>query len=148
MKFMTVIAVLFAVSEAGASEYVTKKMNWSPRTYNGGTATYYNCQSVESTVESHLEALGAQNIQVNCNGGIEMGWTMPANVTAKFDVSVTPGFGAVREITLKGTESCYLNSEFLDAAIPMFPGIKVLSKRASCSGGRLDRWSYSLSITE
>lgn len=148
MKFMTVIAVLFAVSSAFASEYVTKKMSWSPRTYNGGTVTYYNCQSVESTVESHLEALGALNVSVSCSGGIEMGWTMPAHVSAKFDVSVTSGFGAVREITLKGSESCHLNTEFLDAAIPMFPGIRVLSKRASCNGGRTDRWSYSLSITE
>ncbi len=148
MKFMTVIAVLFAVSSAFASEYVSRKMNWSPRTHNGGTVTYYNCQSVESTVESHLEAMGAQNVSVRCTGGLEMGWSMPAHVTATFDVAVPGENGTTRELTLRGSESCHLNTEFFDAAIPMFPGVKVLSKRASCSGGRLDRWSYSLSITE
>lgn len=148
MKFMTVIAALFVVSSAFASEYVSRKMSWGPRTYNGGTVSYYNCQSVESTVESHLESLGAQNISVRCSGGIEMGWTMPAHVTAKFDAPVPAENEVVHEVTLKGSDSCHLNTEFLDAAIPMFPGVKVLSKRASCSGGRLDRWSYSLTVTK
>ena len=75
MKTMTFIAALFAVSSAFASEYVTKKLSWGPRTHHGGTVTYYNCDSVENTVESHLEALGAQNVSVNCSGGIEMGWS-------------------------------------------------------------------------
>lgn len=148
MKFITVIAALFVVTSAFATESVARKLSWSPRTYNGGTVSYYNCQSVRSTVEAHLESLGAQNISVRCSGGIEMGWTMPAHVTAKFDAIIPESNGVVREVTLKGSDSCNLNSEFLDVAIPMFPGIKVLSKRTSCSGGRLDRWSYSLSITE
>lgn len=148
MKTMTFIAALFAVSSAFASEYVTKKLSWGPRTHHGGSVTYYNCDSVENTVESHLEDLGAQNISVNCSGGIEMGWSTPAHVTAKFDVAVPAANGTTREITLKGHESCNLNTEFLDTVIPMFPGVKVLAKRASCFGGRTDRWSYTLSITE
>lgn len=148
MKFMTVIAALFAVTSVFATESVSRKMNWGPRTHNGGTVTYYNCRSVEDTVEAHLEAMGAQNISVRCSGGIEMGWTMPASVTATFDAIIPEANGVMREVVLKGSDSCNLNTEFLDAAIPMFPGVKVLSKRTSCSGGRLDRWSYKLSITE
>lgn len=147
MKFMIMAIALFAVSSAFATEFVSRKMSWSPRTHHGGTVTYYNCDSVESTVESHLKALGAQNVRVSCSGGIEMGWTMPAHVSAKFDAPVPAENEIVHEETLKGHESCYLNTEFLDAAIPMFPGVKVLSKRASCSGSRLDRWSYSLTVT-
>ncbi len=148
MKFMTMIAALFIVSSAFASEYVSRKLNWSPRTHNGGTVTYYNCDSVESTVEAHLATLGAQNVRVSCSGGIEMGWTMPAHVRATFDVAVPGVNGTTREATLAGRESCSLNVEFLDAALPLFPGVKVLSKRSSCSGGRLDSWKYALSITE
>lgn len=148
MKFMTVIAALFAVSSAFATEYVSRKLSFSPRTYTGGTVTYYNCDSVESTVESHLATLGAQNIRVSCTGGLEMGWSTPAHVRATFDVAVPAANDASREASLSGRESCSLNTEFLDAAIPLFPGVKVLSKRSSCMGGRTDSWKYTLSITE
>lgn len=145
---MTVIAALFAVSSVLASEYVSRKLSFSPRMYNGGTITYYNCDSVENTVEARLEALGAQNIRVSCSGGIETGWYSPAFVRANFEVAVPAANDASREVTLTGRDSCSLNVEFLDAAIPLFPGVKVLSKRASCSGGRLDSWKYTLSVTE
>lgn len=148
MKFMTVIAALFAVSSAFASEYVSRKLSFSPRMYNGGTVTYYNCDSVENTVESHLESLGAQNVRVSCTGGIEMGWNTPAHVSASFDVLVPEIDAPSRGASLSGRDSCSLNVEFLDAAIPLFPGVKVLSKRSSCSGGRLDSWKYTLSVTE
>jgi hypothetical protein len=147
MKFITVIA-LFAVSSAFASEYVSRKMNWSPRMYNGGTTTYYNCQSVESTVESHLKAMGAQSVRVSCSGGIEMGWNTPAMVSASFDVVVPGANDAAKQIVLKGNDSCSLNTEFLDLAIPMFPGVKIVSKRSSCMGSNFDRWTYTLSVTE
>lgn len=148
MKFMTVIAALFAVSSAFASEYVSRKLSFSPRMYNGGTVTYYNCDSVEDTVEARLESLGAQNVRVSCSGGIEMGQNMPAHVRATFDVAVPAANDASREVSLSGRDSCSLNVELLDAAIPLFPGVKVLSKRSSCMGGRLDSWKYNLSVTE
>lgn len=148
MKFMTVIAALFAVSSAFATEYVSRKLSFGPSMYNGGTVTYYNCSSVEDTVESHLKALGAQNIRVSCSGGIEMGWNTPAHVRASFEVAVPAANDASRQVGLSGRESCSLNTQFLDAAIPLFPGVKVLSKRSSCMGGRFDSWNYSLSITE
>lgn len=148
MKMMTIVAALFAVSSAFASEYVSRKLSFSPRTHHGGTITYYNCDAVEAMAESHLQALGASNVRVSCSGGIEMGWMTPVFVRASFD-AVVPGenYGTV-QITLKGNESCHLNTEFLDAAIKLFPGVKVDSKRASCSGSRLDRWSYVLTIAQ
>ena len=148
MKFMTVIAALFIVSSAFASEYVSRKLNWSPRTHNGGTVSYYNCDSVEATVESHLADLGAQNVRVSCSGGIEMGWTTPAHVRATFEVAVPGANGTSRQVVIAGRESCSLNVEFLDAALPLFPGVKVASKRSSCMGGRTDSFKYVLSVTE
>ena len=148
MKFMTVIAALFIVSSAFASEYVARKLNWSPRSHNGGTISYYNCDFVEATVESHLADLGAQNVRVSCSGGIEMGWTTPAHVRASFEVAVPSANGTSREVVLSGRESCSLNVEFLDKALPLFPGVKVVSKRSSCMGGRTDSFKYVLSVTE
>ncbi len=145
---MTVIAALFIVSSAFASEYVSRKMSFSPRTNNGETTTYYNCDSVESIVESHLEDLGAQNVRVSCSGGIQMGWTSPAFVRANFEVALPGVNGTSRQVVLTGRDSCSLNVEFLDAALKLFPGVKVVSKRSSCMGGRLDSWKYTLSVTE
>ncbi len=152
MKFMTVIAVLFAVSSAFASEYVTKKLSWSPMSHSGWTTTYYNCSWAEDAVESHLKDLGAQNVNVSCSGGIEMGWNTPVFITAKYDVAVPAANDVAREVRLSSRagngDSCSFNVEFLDRAIPSFPGVKILSKRSSCMGGRTDSWSYNLSITE
>ncbi len=148
MKFMTMTAALLIVSSAFASEYVSRKLSFSPRNHNGGTISYYNCDSVEATVESHLADLGAQNVSVSCSGGIQMGWTMPVNVRATFDVAVPAANGMTREVVLSGRDACSLNVEFLDKALPLFPGVKVVSKRSSCMGGRLDSWKYVLSVTE
>lgn len=148
MKMMTIVAALFAVSSAFATEYVSRKLSFSPRTHNGGTISYYNCDSVEDTVASHLEDLGAQNVRVSCSGGIEMGWMTPVFVRASFDAAVSASNGVTRTVVLQGSESCHLNTEFLDAAIKLFPTATLESKRASCNGGRLDRWKYVISITE
>ena len=148
MKFITVIAALFAVSSAFATEYVSRKMNFTPNMYTGRTVSYYNCSSLEDTIESHLKALGAQNIRVSCSGGIEMGWNTPAHVRANFEVAVPAANDASRQLSLSGRDSCSMNVQFLDAAIPLFPGVKVLSKHSSCMGGRFDSWKYSLSVTE
>lgn len=146
MKFITMIALVLAATTAFATEYATKKMSWSPMTHSGWNTTYYNCDWAEGQVESHLKALGGQNVRVTCSGGIETGWTSPIFVNAKFDV---PTNGSVsRGVTLSGRESCDFNTEFLDAAIPMFPGVALRSRRSSCSGGRLDSWSYTLTVSE
>ncbi len=151
MKFMTVIALLFAVSSAFASEYVSRKLSWSPMTNSGWTTSYYNCSWAEDQVEEHLTTLGAMNVNVSCSGGIEMGWNTPVFISAKFDVVVPSANGASRELKLSnrhGSDSCSFNVEFLDRAIALFPGVKVLSKRSSCMGGRTDNWSYVLTVTE
>lgn len=152
MKFMTMIALLFAMSSAFASEYVSRKLSWSPMTHSGWTTTYYNCSWAEDAVEDHLTSLGAENVRVSCSGGIEMGWNTPVFITAKFDVVVPGANGSTREVRLANragnNDSCSFNVEFLDRAIPLFPGVKVLSKRSSCMGGRTDNWSYVLTVTE
>ncbi len=147
MRSLIISALLISTS-AFAGEWVTKKVSFSPRTYTGGSAHYYNCRSVESTVESHLEALGATNVSIRCSGGIERGWSTPAHVSGSYDVKMPETNDMARVVTLKGFDSCNLNSEFLDYVVKEIPGATVLKRRASCFGGRTDRWSYDIQIME
>lgn len=145
MKFMTIIALVFAATSAMATEYMSKKLSWSPLMRSGWNQTFYNCDWAENQVESHLESLGAVNVSVSCSGGIEWNWTSPIFVRAKFDVPVN---GAVTESrTLAGREACSFNTELLDKVIPMFPGVTLNSRRSSCMGGRTDMWKYELTVT-
>lgn len=147
MRSLIISALLISTS-AFAGEWVTKKVSFSPRTYTGGTTHYYSCSAVENTVESHLEALGATNVKVRCSGGIDRGWSTPAFVSGSYDVKVPETNDMARVVTLKGYESCDLNSEFLDYVVREIPGATVLKRRASCFGGRMDRWSYDIQIME
>lgn len=149
MRTLIVLALTLSFS-AFAGEYAKKKISFSPSMHTGpGTQTYYNCDSVESTVEGHLEAMGAANISVRCSGGIGHGnpFPTPAYVSGSFDAPVSTAGGQTIPVTLKGSDSCSLNTEFLDYVLPMFSGVKVVSRRANCSGGRFDRWSYLLDVT-
>lgn len=146
MKLITVIALMVFATSSFATEYVSKKMGWSPMTSSGWNQTFYNCDWAEDQVESHLQSLGAQNVHVSCSGGIETGWTGPISISARFDVPVN---GTVaKDVVLSGRESCSFNTQFLDRAIPMFPGVTLNSRRSSCMGGRLDSWKYELTVTE
>ena len=148
MKFITMIALVLAASSAFATEYVSRKLSFGPLTHSGWNQTYYNCDWAEDQVESHLEALGAQNVRVSCSGGIEWNWTSPIFVTARFDAPVPAANDASRSVVLAGRESCGFNTEFLDKAIPLFPGVQLNRRSSSCSGGRLDSWKYELTVTE
>lgn len=144
MRFLTVLALVFSVS-ASAGEWATRKLSFSPSTYSAGNTTWYNCDSVERTLEKHLKDLGASNVRLTCSGGIGYGrFPSPAVVSGKFDVPVSAE--SVETITLQGRESCKLNTEFLDYVLPMFPSVTVLSRKASCWGGRADSWKYTLQI--
>ncbi len=149
MRTLIVLALTVSFS-AFAGEYVKQKVSFSPNTYTGsGTQTYYNCDSVEDMAISHLESLGATNVRVICSGGIGWGnpFPTPAFLSGSFDAPVPTAGGPAQAVELKGSESCNLNTEFLDYVIPKFSGVKVVSRKASCHGGRFDRWAYMLDVT-
>ncbi len=146
MRLLTVLALVFSAT-AFAGEYASKRISFSPSTYSGGTTHYYNCDSLEDQAESHLKDLGAINVRIQCHGGLESGtpFPTPAHLSGSFDVPVpTPEDDGVSAVVLKGRESCSFNTEFLDYVLPLFTGAKVASRKASCWGGRGDRWSYEI----
>lgn len=148
MRLLTVLALAFSVT-AFAGEFESKRISFSPSTHTGGgTVSYYNCDSVEDMAESHLEDLGAMNVNVRCTGGISNGWNSPAHLSGTFDAPVVVASDKVEILVLRGNDSCSLNSEFLDMVLPMFSGVTIMSRRASCWGGRMDSWKYTLSVAK
>lgn len=89
-----------------------------------GLRVYYNCDSVESQLESLLEQMGARNIDVRCTGGFdrnlpEIAWE--ADVDLRFDAlklvgSGTPGAirAAFQDIRIHEWDSCYLLRQTFD----------------------------------
>lgn len=147
MKLIALLAVVMT-SSAFAGEYVSRKLNFSPRTHTGGNQYYYNCDFVEDRTETLLEQLGASNVRSRCTGGLNSGMGMPAFARITFDAPVASENGVTETVVIKGWESCELNSEFLNKAIPLLPAVKLVSKRANCNGGRTARWTYTVEITK
>ena len=148
MKFIAMIVIALSASGAFASEYVSRKMSFSPMTNSGWNRTYYSCDWAENQAERHLKAMGAQNVRVTCTGGIDYNWVSPIFVRARFDAPVPAENDVTREVVLKGNDGCSFSKEFIGRAVKLFPGVKVKSHRGSCMGGRMDSWRYVLSVTE
>jgi hypothetical protein len=144
MRSLLIAAILVSGS-AMATE-----VSFSAGGRGGLNVTYFNCDSVEGQVETLIEKLGGTNVSVRCTGGLDT-WRsmppMPAYVTATFDT--VGGTGAVENVTIKSPawdSNCELNVPAMEALLPAFSNIKVVSKRASCFDNS-SRWSYSLQIT-
>jgi hypothetical protein len=61
-----------------------------------GNKVYYDCSSAEDKIEFQMKKMGALNVQVHCQGGID--WTMPDNfwnafVTISYDTLRLPTTG-------------------------------------------------------
>jgi hypothetical protein len=85
MKVIALILTLVSTSAfAIGYEQYESKFTISDRTSYG--QVYYNCDSVEIQTEKMLEKLGAIDIEVKCNGGLDR-WGhmhMPARVKATY----------------------------------------------------------------
>ncbi len=146
MRFIALFAALVS-STAFATDFTF--------TYFGrdvGSVTYYNCDSVESIVEGHLEALGATSIRVRCTGGIE-NWggtwrAMPVRVRASFNSPVATGNGE-HTVLLNSragrNTGCGFNTALLDRLLPVVENVRVVSREARCNGEQ-GRWAYHVEV--
>ena len=144
------LAALLVSSSAFAAVDAQNKVSFSVGGRGGLNYSFYNCDSVKTTVANLVQKLGGSAVSVRCSGGLDP-WSnmppMPAFVTASFDNAVA-GNGQVDRVTLKSSfdSNCELNTTALNALLPKFENIKVVSKRASCMDNR-SRWSYELEIS-
>ncbi|WP_408097341.1 hypothetical protein ACJVC5_00060 [Peredibacter sp. HCB2-198] len=152
----TFILMTFILSgHAFAGEFVKKKLQFNFIGDDFGNRIYYRCDSTKKLVENHLATLGASSVLVKCSGGLEdhsrLPQWAPLSITALLDVPL-PTENSVREVLVLDSrrsmhEDCFLNVSFLKTAIPLFPGVKVLKKSASCAHSN-SRWSYTVEVAK
>ena len=152
MRFVAFIALILS-SVAFAGEYAPRKLSMS-FFGDGLNRIHYRCEVAKDLVMVHLENLGATNIKLNCAGGLE-DWgpsrmLTPMHISAKFDVPVATSNDAVETVVIKSqsfNEDCFLNTQFLNQALPLFPAAKVVKKQASCMNN-YSRWSYTVELSK
>lgn len=153
MRLFVLLALV--TSSVFASEYQATKLKFSFYGDNFGNRIYMRCESAKKIVESRLADLGAQNVEVKCAGGLENWGTstvlIPVNLSASFDVPAVQENPTVRNVEITAGrvahQDCHFNTQFMKKALPLFPTVKVLKKRASCSTNE-SRWSYSVEVAE
>jgi hypothetical protein len=153
MRSVATMMVLCLLSfNAFSAEYVAKKISYSDSGRDGMTQNFYSCDYAEDTLRSHLEKLGAIDINVHCSGGIEFGRFLPVNLDSTFKVSaaIDPTGAQIETVTIKSKVSdspCYFNTKLLNQLVKSFPNVKVESKKASCFDNRTS-WKYILKIAK
>ena len=99
-------------------ETVTQKFSFS--SFN----SYYHCDYVERQAEEALEALGAQDINVRCRGGLpnfDINWiTAEYSVLQTADADKATTVGQVRSRNLRFRESCDLNDRMMKKFLSEF----------------------------
>lgn len=150
MRFVTLIALLIS-AQAFATEYVSRQFKFFFDGRNLGYTTYYTCDAARSALESHLKTLGAQDMHVRCNGGLEnwgSTWQYTAlSLNATFTAPQTMDASRTDTVRLRsrGNEGCDLNVGMLKKLIPMFPDVTVANSRTNCFNSN-SPWSYTLNI--
>jgi hypothetical protein len=122
MKLITLLAFFFSVQ--GASAAVTARRATVHQDFYISSnwdfgRVYYNCDSVEDSVESLLAALGATDIRVRCTGGISNDMPpMDASVTVSYQSLrlANPGEPGAISAQWKGVnyqtfDNCFLNQQ-------------------------------------
>jgi hypothetical protein len=98
---------------------------------------FYGCDDVQSTATTLLQKLGATQIQVHCNGGLdEFGNYSDPSVTLSFDSLQASGHGAAvganwKSVLLEGAQNCDLIVQVLDQVKGSFD-IQSLTGDSSC----------------
>jgi len=137
------LTLVFAASLASAqminTNITTKNTSFRISSFGDfGSRVYYNCDSVESVVESMLTDFGAQNVSVRCSGGLNPwgGFATEAFVRVEMDVMTENNDGAMRGeyqvVEIKSSQSCHLYREVAKNTHGLF-NVKSLTYTKRCS---------------
>jgi hypothetical protein len=151
-SYVLIMVFCFVSMSAFSAEYVAKSFSYSDSGRDGMSQNFYSCDYAESALSSHLEKLGAIDINVRCSGGIEHGSYSPVNLNSSFKVTkfTDPSTAKIEVATLKsrGSDSpCFFNTKLLNQLVKYFPNVYVDSKKASCFDNRTS-WKYVLRIAQ
>lgn len=151
-SYVLMLALSLASVSAFSAEYVAKNFAYSDSGRDGSAQNYYSCDYAKEAMITHLEKLGAIDINVRCSGGIEFGRFLPVNLTSSFKVTkfTDPSTAKIEIATLRsrGSDSpCFFNTKLLNQLVKYFPNVYVDSKKASCFDNRTS-WNYVLRIAQ
>ncbi len=130
MKTLTLAAALLI----SASSFATS-VSFTYFGNEGGRQSYYACDYAEDQTAAHLETLGATNIDVRCNGGINNWSVQPVSVYATFDLPEVTG-SAVETVEIEGdtfNPACGLNVRIISEILKKMTNVTVLKKNDSCA---------------
>lgn len=143
MKTMTLLAALLVSASSFAADF-----SFTYFGNEGGRQSYHTCDYVQSQTESYLELLGATNIDVRCNGGIQPNWSMqPVSIRASYDLPEVTGTG-VETVEIKGDSfnpACGVNVRIIQAILKTMTNVSVVKKSDSCAFTS-SNYSYTLNV--
>lgn len=140
MRILTFIIALVSLN-VYAAEYERKDANFTIRDRVGFDIVYYNCDSVEQTVESILGEMGAKDIRVRCTGGLDrMGFNhLPARVNAEFEAINAELDGKISvnidEVKFRNHRNCHLYNSIVNAVQDQFEIAHIEMRRCHRIGG-------------
>jgi hypothetical protein len=112
-EFMKYVTFLFALALIGfatlANASEQKSFNFNYNNFN----VYYACDYARDQAANTLEVLGAENVSVNCTGGIENNTMLPISMNGTFNL-VEKG---ARTVVLKGRDSCDFNVKLINTLL-------------------------------
>ncbi len=92
--------------------------------FGAGHKVYYDCDNAEMVIEQQLMQMGAANIQVQCQGGID--WALPstawnAYITMSYSTLQLPASGDTatvsadwKQVNIRSFDNCALMNQIFD----------------------------------
>jgi hypothetical protein len=131
------ILTLFVASFAQAAE----SLNFTYFGNEGRNRIYLSCDYAERATEDILVQMGAENIDVRCNGGLDFGYYTPVSINAKFDFATT---GTVA-IESDFNTNCYFDTALVNRMVRKFDNISKVSANSFCFSSD-DNYSFELDV--
>ncbi len=143
MKFLIVLIsslIGFSNAQASVPAFKTKIVKeFSLNSFfDAGDRVYFNCQTVENTMTDMLTKMGAQDVSVQCYGGIQENLpsdAWEASVRASYTTLQASPNGNIpsdyKAVSLDSYDSCYLLSQLFTNVEDSF-NIKDLTGNTSC----------------
>lgn len=138
MKYVSFLFALALIGVAGLANAAEQKSISFGYTSN---ESFYACSYAEGQASKFLTALGADNVETQCTGGIQPDHQLwPVSLSATFMTSEK----GVRTVTLRGHEACDFNVKLIKTILAQVDH-EVVSAQSNCWGSE-GRYSFVINL--
>lgn len=123
VSFLFAVALIGFAGLAHASEQKSFNFDYS------SNQSFFACSYVEGQASKVLTTLGAENVKMNCYGGIQYGQWLPVALSATFTIEEK----GARTVVLRGRDACDMNVKLIKTILTTVDH-EVLSSSYSCWG--------------